>query len=200
MITKKQILGCLIFGAILGIVFYCIGISTVKADCPCGTVGSGYMYSHDKPGYIYLYPHYDESIEKELEVLKKQIDLLNKNKIGLDITQIENLRTYIGTVSAKECEEQYRINKEKEKESWHVGQKVWEVRRGWGKVIKIERIKDGMSMCDDYPIEVKFDSEQTKTDIYLIDGRHSKWDKYPSLYLEEMKIVPLDHTISLELK
>ena len=62
-----------------------------------------------------------------------------------------------------------------------VGDKVWDVRRGWGEVFYIEH-------TGKYPIYVKFDNSRNGT--FGTDGKDFAGDTNPSIYWDEFRIIP----------
>ena len=60
-----------------------------------------------------------------------------------------------------------------------VGDKVWDIRQGWGAVITLMQ-------CHTYPIEVRFENGY---DTYTRDGYCSLEDVNPSLFWDEIKLV-----------
>jgi len=68
---------------------------------------------------------------------------------------------------------------------WKVGQRVWDVRLGWG---KIREITEGYTL----PITVKFTDDKIET--YTRDGKLYEKDLYPSLYPHKVKIIPVKTT------
>lgn len=60
-----------------------------------------------------------------------------------------------------------------------VGQTVWDVRKGKGVVMRVDKGQG-------YPIVVDF--EDTSACCYTIDGKYNRNDKHPSLYFSEPKI------------
>ena len=62
-----------------------------------------------------------------------------------------------------------------------VGDKVWDVRRGWGEITNTKYIHD-------YPIEVIFPDSEYVT--YSIEGKELLDDINPSIYWDELRIIP----------
>ena len=62
-----------------------------------------------------------------------------------------------------------------------VGDKVWSVANGWGKIT-------GVDNSDNYPIEVTYDNENWAS--YKSDGREFSSEPNPTLFWDEVKIVP----------
>lgn len=64
-----------------------------------------------------------------------------------------------------------------------MGDKVFDIRHGWGTVVEVEFNHSG------FPIQVHFSTlNKTISDVYTIDGRSSFSDTYPSLYFVEITI------------
>ena len=63
-------------------------------------------------------------------------------------------------------------------ENAKIGDKVWDIRLGWGEIIEI-----GYTIL--YPITVKFDSI---IDKYTFEGKWAIKDKFPTLFWNEFKI------------
>lgn len=61
-----------------------------------------------------------------------------------------------------------------------VGDKVWSVGHGWGKITHIDN-------DDTYPLKVKFDGDSA---TYTLEGKFYKDDLNPTLFWDEVKIVP----------
>ena len=65
-----------------------------------------------------------------------------------------------------------------------VGDKVWDVQRGWGNIIEIDPTSY-------YPIVVRFVYENhDEVDTYMFDGRSKEIHKNPTLFWDEIKITP----------
>lgn len=82
--------------------------------------------------------------------------------------------------------EEYEIIEQAPKESleqsipWAVGQEVWDLREGKGKVIEI---KEG----EDYPVFVEFENEEYAT--YSTDGKFYTGDRIRSLFFSEPQVI-----------
>ena len=62
-----------------------------------------------------------------------------------------------------------------------VGDKVWDIRRGWGKVVSNE-------WSDPYHILVEFNNFRSAT--FNIEGKQLVEDTNPTLYWDEFRIIP----------
>lgn len=62
-----------------------------------------------------------------------------------------------------------------------VGDAVWSVVYGWGKVVSID-------LMPDFPVLVKFDSQLNSGFSYRRDGRYAA-DQFPTLFWDEVPIV-----------
>jgi hypothetical protein len=60
------------------------------------------------------------------------------------------------------------------------GDRVWDIRKGWGTIICIS------TECDDYPVEVRF--SHICVDTYTLGGKAFKPDLNPTLFWDEVKI------------
>ena len=65
-------------------------------------------------------------------------------------------------------------------ENSEVGNKVWDIRHGWGIITFINTINA-------YPINVSFGNED---ESFTIDGKEFESDLYPTLFWDEVVIVP----------
>lgn len=61
-----------------------------------------------------------------------------------------------------------------------IGDKVWDIRKGWGVVRSI-------STANSFPIGVAFSSEMMGEHHYKYDGRYQKDDAFPSLFWGAIK-------------
>jgi hypothetical protein len=74
----------------------------------------------------------------------------------------------------------------KELNMFKVGQRVWSVQDGFGKVFRID-----VGPRDKYPVVVKPDnSESRSVDYYTLDGKFDVKDLRPTLFLDEPKDWP----------
>ena len=62
-----------------------------------------------------------------------------------------------------------------------VGDKVWSVSQGWGVIVDINK--------SEYPVVVEFKESGTRR-VFTYEGRWVATDPYPSLFWDEVKIVP----------
>ena len=62
-----------------------------------------------------------------------------------------------------------------------VGDRVWSVSQGWGVIADINKSK--------YPVVVEFKESGTRR-VFTYEGRWVATDSYPTLFWDEVKIVP----------
>lgn len=86
---------------------------------------------------------------------------------------------YNTAVITKTDWENIKVDKKPMFDGIKVGDKVWDIRQGWGAVITLMQ-------CHTYPIEVRFENGY---DTYTRDGYCSLEDVNPSLFWDEIKLV-----------